>query len=78
MSKKRVRVSEYYSDYSLAGAEAIIIKDERLSNGGVLLGFPLDSELGWYDSYHSTEYRCRWISSDYLEPITTITRSKFK
>ena len=78
MSKKIVRVSEYYSDYSLAGAEAIIIKDERLSTGSVLLGFPLDSELGWYDSYYSTEYRCWWIYSEYLEPIATITRSKFR
>jgi hypothetical protein len=78
MSKRMVRVSEYYSDYCMAGVEAIIIKDERLSNGSVLLGFPLDGELGWYDSCYSTEYRCWWISPDYLEPITTITRSKFK
>lgn len=73
-----VRVSEYYSDYDMAGAEAIIIKDERLSNGGVLLGFPLDGELGWYDSCCSTEYRCWWISEKYLEPIATITRNKFR
>lgn len=68
----------YCPDYDMAGAEAVIIKDERLSNGSVLLGFPLDSELGWYGSDYNTEYRCWWISSDYLEPITTITRSKFK
>ena len=74
---KRVRVSKYYSNYSIAGVEAIIIKDERLSNGNVLLGFPLDSELGWYDSAYTTEYRCWWITERYLEPITTITRSKF-
>lgn len=73
-----VRVSEYYPDYCMAGVEAITIKDERLSNGSVLLGFPLDSELGWYDSAYTTEYRCWWISPDYIEPITTITRSKFK
>lgn len=71
-------MSGYYSDYSIAGAEAVIIKDERLSNGGVMLGFPLDSELGWYDSAYSTEYRCWWILSEYLEPVTTITRSKFR
>lgn len=75
---KRVRITEDYSDYNMAGVEAVIIKDERLSNGSVLLGFPLDSELGWYDSRHSTEYRCWWISPKYLEPIPTATRSKFK
>lgn len=75
---KRVRVSGYCPDYDMAGAEAVIIKDESLSSGSVLLGFPLDSPFGWYDSYYSTEYRCWWISSDYLEPITTVTRSKFK
>lgn len=73
-----VRVSEYYYDYNMAGVEAVIVKDERLSNGSVLLGFPLCSPFGWYDSAYSTEYRCWWISSDYLGPITTITRSKFK
>lgn len=71
-------MSAYCPDYDMAGAEAIIIKDKRLSDGSVLLGFPLDSEFGWYDSDYTTEYRCWWISSDYLEPITTVTRSKFK
>lgn len=75
---KRVRITEDYSDYNMAGVEAVIIKDERLSNGSVLLGFPLDSHFGWYDSRYSTEYRCWWISPDYLEPISTVTRSKFK
>ena len=73
-----VRIKDSYPDREFVGVEAIIIKDERLSNGSVLLGFPLDGELGWYDSYHSTEYRCWWIADEYLEPITTITRSKFK
>lgn len=71
-------MSRYYSNSSMAGAKAVIIKDERLSNGSILLGFPLDSELGWYDSYYSTEYRCWWISPGYLENVTTITRSKFR
>ena len=73
-----VRVSEYYFDYYMAGIEAIIIKDERLINGGVLLGFPLGSELGWYDSCYSTEYRCWWISSEYLEPVQVFSHNKFK
>lgn len=75
---KRVRITEDYYDYNMAGVEVVIIKDERLSNGSVLLGFPLDSELGWYNNRYSTEYRCWWISSKYLEPISTVTRSKFK
>ncbi len=75
---KRVRITEDYYDQDMVGAEAVIIKDESPSNGSVLLGFPLDSELGWYDSRYSTEYRCWWISSKYLELITTVTRSKFK
>lgn len=73
-----VRVKDSYPDLEFVGVEAVIIKDERLSNDGVLLGFPLDSELGWYDSAYSTEYRCWWIASEYLEPLTTITRSKFR
>lgn len=73
-----VRIKDSYPDWEFVDVEAVIIKDERLSNGSVLLGFPLDSPFGWYDSGYSTEYRCWWISSDYLEPITTITRSKFK
>lgn len=73
-----IRVKDSYPDREFVGVKAIIIKDERLSNGGVLLGFPLDSELGWYDIDYTTEYRCWWILPEYLEPITTITRSKFK
>ena len=73
-----VRVKDSYPEWEFVCVKAVIIKDERLSNDSVLLGFPLDSELGWYDSSYSTEYRCWWISPKYLEPITTITRSKFK
>ena len=75
---KMARVSRYYPGYSLAGAEAIILKDERLSNGSVLLGFPLDSKLGWYDNYYSTKYRCWWISPEYLEPVQVFSHNKFK
>lgn len=75
---KRVRIAEDYYDYTMAGVEAVIIKDGSLSNGSVLIGFPLDSELGWYDSRYSIEYRCWWIGQRYLENVTTITRSKFK
>lgn len=75
---KRVRITEDYSEYNMAGVEAVIVKYERLSNDGVLVGFPLDSPFGWYDSDYNTEYRCWWIHERYIEPITTITRSKFK
>lgn len=60
-----VRVSEYYSDYCMAGVEAIIIKDERLSNGSVLLGFPLDSELGWSHS-DFLDYGCWFVEFSHL------------
>lgn len=40
-----VRVKDSYHDLKFVGVEAVIIKDERLSNGGVMLGFPLDSPL---------------------------------
>lgn len=76
--RKRVRISEDYSEQNMAGIEAIIINDDRLGVGASLVGFPLDSLLGWYDSDYTNEYRCWWIADEYLEPITTITRSKFK
>lgn len=75
---KRVRVSENCPDKGMVGVEAVIVKDVSMGSGSVLLGLPLDSTLGWYASYYSTKYRCWWISQDYLEPIITITRSKFK
>lgn len=70
-----VRVSEYCSDYYMAGVEAIALRE----NGeDVLIGFPLESPFGWYDSAYTTEYRCWWISSDYLEPVQVFSKSKFK
>ncbi len=75
MSKQIVRVKERYPDREFVGVEAVILRRDKES---VLLGFPLEGSIGWHDSAYSTEYRCWWISSDYLEPITTITRSKFK
>lgn len=78
MSKQVVRISEDYFKQNMAGIEAIIINEGRLIGGAYLVGFPLDSPLGWYDSDYTKEYRCWWIAKEYLEPITTITRSKFK
>lgn len=70
-----VRVSEYCSDYCMAGVEAIILRE---GGDDVLIGFPLESPFGWYDSAYTTEYRCWWISSDYLEPVQVFSRSKFR
>lgn len=74
---KRVRITEDYYDQSMVGSEAIIIKDKRLDKDSCLIGFPLDSPFGWYESDYTTEYHCWWIPERYIEPITTITRSKF-
>lgn len=75
MSKQVVRVKESYPDWEFVGVEAVILRRDKES---VLLGFPLEGSIGWYDSYYSTEYRCWWIGQGYLENVTTITRSKFK
>lgn len=72
---KRVRVKDNYPDVNMQGVEAVIL---QYDNNTRLIGFPLDSYFGWYDSDYSTEYRCWWISKDYLENISTITRSKFR
>ena len=75
MSKQIVRVKERYPYWEFVGVEAVILRRDKEA---VLLGFPLEGSIGWYDSAYSTEYRCWWISEDYLEHITTITRSKFR
>ena len=75
MSKQIVRVKEIYPDWEFVGVEAVILRRDK---GTVLLGFPLEGSIGWYDSAYSTEYRCWWIGQGYLEIVTTITRSKFK
>ena len=75
MSKQIVRVKESYPDWEFIGVEAVILRKDRES---VLVGFPLEGSIGWYDSAYTTEYRCWWISLGYLENVTTITRSKFK
>lgn len=75
MCKYRVRVKDSYPDVSMQGVEVVILEYD---NDTSLIGFPLNSSLGWYDSHYSTEYHCWWISKYYLEPIATNTRSKFK
>lgn len=75
MSKQIVRVKDSYPDREIVAVEAVVLKKDGES---VLVGFPLEGYIGWYDSYYSTEYRCWWIGQGYLEPVTTITRSKFR
>lgn len=70
-----VRVKDNYPDLEFVGVEAVILRRDKEA---VLLGFPLEDSIGWYDSAYTTEYRCWWIGQGYLENVTTITRSKFK
>lgn len=70
-----VRVKEGYPDWEFVGVEAVILRRDKET---VLLGFPLEGSIGWYDSAYSIEYRCWWIGQGYLENVTTITRSKFR
>lgn len=70
-----VRIKDSYPDLEFVGVEAVILRRDKES---VLLGFPLEGSIGWYDSAYTTEYRCWWIGQGYLENVTTITRSKFK
>lgn len=78
MGKRMVRVKDSYPDLEFVGVEAVIIKDKRLSGGNILLGFPLDSPLGWYDEDMSTSYNLWYISEEYLEPVQVFSKSKFR
>lgn len=53
-----VRVKDSYPDWEFVGVEAVILRKDGES---VLVGFPLECLIGWYDSAYSTEYRCWWI-----------------
>lgn len=70
-----VRVKDSYPDWEFVGVEAVILRND---GEAVLVGFPLEGSIGWYDSAYTTEYRCWWIGQGYLESAVTITRSKFK
>lgn len=70
-----VRVKDSYPDWEFVGGKAVILRKDKET---VLLGFPLEGSIGWYDSAYSTEYRCWWIGQEYLENVTTITSSKFR
>lgn len=53
-----VKVKDSYPDWEFVGMEAIILRRDGES---VLVGFPLEGSIGWYDSAYITEYRCWWI-----------------
>lgn len=73
-----VRVKDSYPEWEFVGVEAVIIKDERLGNDSVLLGFPLDSPFGWYEETMSTEYNLWYILNDYIEPVQVFSHNKFE
>lgn len=58
MSKRMVRVKGSYPDWEFVGVEAVILRKDGES---VLLGFPLEGSISWYNSDYTTEYRCWWI-----------------
>lgn len=75
MSKQVVRVKESYPEWEFVGVEAVILRKDEES---VLLGFPLEGSIGWYDSVYSTEYRCWWFDSRGLELANTFTNNRFR
>lgn len=75
MSKQVVRVKESYPDWEFVGVEAVILRKDGES---VLVGFPLEGSIGWYDSAYTTEYHCWWIGQGYLEPVQVFSHNKFK
>lgn len=74
MSKK-VRIKDSYSDREFVGVEAIILSKNK---GVVLVGFPLEGSIGWYDEDMSTSYNLWYISEEYLEPVQVFSKSKSK
>lgn len=79
MSKTYVRIKEGYPRANMVGQTAVLIEmGNEFYAYRALIGFPLDSPFGWYDSDYITEYRCWWISSEYLEPVQVFSHNKFK
>lgn len=74
MSKQIVRIKDNYPDWEFVGVEAVILRKDGES---VLVGFPLEGSIGWYDADMSTSYNLWYISSEYLEPVQVFSKSKF-
>lgn len=75
MSKQVVRVKESYPDWEFVDVEAVILRRDKET---VLLGFPLEGSIGWYDEDMSTSYNLWYISEEYLEPVQVFSHNKFK
>lgn len=75
MSKQIVRVKERYPDWEFVDVEAVTLRRDKES---VLLGFPLEGSIGWYDETMSTEYNCWYILNDYIEPVQVFSHNKFE
>lgn len=79
MSETYVRIKEGYHKANMIGQTAVLIEmGTELYACRALVGFPLDSPFGWYDETMSTEYNCWYILSDYIEPVSVFSHSKFK
>lgn len=79
MSEKYVRISKYYYRDDMVGQTAVLVESaHRVGIDRDLIGFPLDSPFGWYDEDMSTSYNLWYISEEYLEPVQTFSKSKFK
>lgn len=70
-----VRVKERYPDWEFVGVEAVILRRDKEV---VLLGFPLEGSIGWYDEDMSTSYNLWYISEEYLELVKVFSHNKFK
>lgn len=69
-----VRVKDSYPDWEFIGVEAVILRKDEES---VLVGFPLEGSIGWYDEDMSTSYKLWYISEGYLEPVSVFSHNKF-
>ena len=79
MSETYVRINKYYYKDDMVGQIAVLVEKNTGALGDRdLIGFPLDSPFGWYDEDMSTKYSLWYISPEYLEPVQTFSKSKFK
>lgn len=75
MSKQIVRIKDNYPDWEFVGVEAVILRKDGES---VLVGFPLEGSIGWYDADMGTSYNLWYISSEYLESVQVFSKSKLR
>ena len=79
MSETYVRINNYYYKDDMVGQTAVLVEKASGALGARdLIGFPLDSPFGWDDGDMSTRYNLWYISSEYLEPVQVLSKSKFR